>query len=200
MRARTFNGGNVIRTCITRAEDITGRQDLTRSKVQVKSVHNTPIEGLWHWLSETCGLNMKDTIISGQTLGIYHSESPVHKHLFLWLWPKIVQNIINGFVQYWNNHIIRTQRAKENMSGSTPTHGFICPALPAKDVGIRVDQAVLDALRDEIPTSRAESTRWVSDNFAAAVYEFIGSPALDNMSKGWAIFTTMVPYLTIDDL
>jgi predicted metalloenzyme YecM len=47
--------------------------------VQVKSVHNTPIEGLWHWLSETCGLNMKDTIINGQTLGIYHSESPVHK-------------------------------------------------------------------------------------------------------------------------
>jgi hypothetical protein len=45
--------------------------------------------------------------------------------------------------------------------------------------------------------------RWVGDNFAAAaqdVYEFIGAPGLDNMSKGWAIFTLMVPHLTPDDL
>jgi len=35
-------------------------------------------------------------------------------NLFYWLWPKIFQNQLDKFVEYWNNHKIRPQPYKSN--------------------------------------------------------------------------------------
>ena len=54
-----------------------------------------------------------------------------------------------------NNHKIRPQAEKSNMSGlTTPRHGFTVPAAPAEDFQIIVDQPVIDALQMQIPVSR----------------------------------------------
>jgi hypothetical protein len=61
-------------------------------------------------------------------------------------------------------HKIRYQKAKPNMSGQTPRHTFtVPPEAPYENCGIKVDQAVIDALRGQIPVSQQDSMRWVDD-------------------------------------
>ena len=48
--------------------------------LQMRSVHNTPIEGLWHWFLQTFGVNIKDIIRSGFTAGIYNPNNAVHSY------------------------------------------------------------------------------------------------------------------------
>ncbi|KAF8901851.1 hypothetical protein CPB84DRAFT_1815067 [Gymnopilus junonius] len=168
--------------------------------LQMRSVHNTPIEGLWHWFLQTFGHNIKDTIRSGFELGIYNPNNSVHPQLFYWLWPKILQIQLDQFVEYWNNHRIRAQADKPNMSGSTPRHAFTVPDLPAQQCGITVDQAVIDALRHQIPVSRKDSMRWVDDEFEVAAtmaFSSIGEPPLSNLLSGWKIFTSMARVINV---
>jgi hypothetical protein len=44
----------------------------------VRNIHNTPIEGLWHWFLSTFGFNIKDIIRQGHHDGIYNPGNPVH--------------------------------------------------------------------------------------------------------------------------
>jgi len=80
------------------------------------------------------------------------------------------------------------------MSGQTPRHAFtVPPEAPYENCGIRVDQAVIDALRGQIPVSREDSMRWVDDTFEKAAedaYSAIGRPVL-SMSVGWSVFCSM---------
>ncbi|KAI6140184.1 hypothetical protein BKA82DRAFT_4332055 [Pisolithus tinctorius] len=57
----------------------------------LNSVHNTPIKGLWHWFLDTKGINVKILLQSGLHDGVYHPNKSLHKQLFYWLWPKILQ-------------------------------------------------------------------------------------------------------------
>jgi len=57
--------------------------------LQVRSVHNTPIEGVWHWFLQTFGVNIKDTIRGGYEAGIYNPNNPIH--------PYVIQNWIRFF-------------------------------------------------------------------------------------------------------
>ncbi|KAJ2935816.1 hypothetical protein H1R20_g1278, partial [Candolleomyces eurysporus] len=104
--------------------------------IQIRSVHNTPIEGLWHWFLKTYGLNIKDVIVNGYRDGFYNPNNPVHPLLFYWLWPKVVQEQLDTFTEFWNTHRIRTQKEKPNMSGSTPKHAFIAPKAPAEKASL----------------------------------------------------------------
>ena len=107
----------------------------------------------------------------------------------------MLQIQLDAFVEYWNNHRIRTQKEKPNMSGSTPRHAFLVPAPPAQDCKIPVDKEVVRALRSQIPVSREEAMRWVDDDFdrlATQAYEAIGSPPLNKFLNGWRIFEAMV--------
>lgn len=86
------------------------------------------------------------------------------------------------------------------MSGATPRHGFTVPAAPAEDCRIIVDQAVIDALRMQIPVSREDSMRWVDDFFEVAArnaYDAVGRPSLDNLLTGWDIFSSMVQVINV---
>ncbi len=42
----------------------------------MRSVHNTPIEGLWHWFLVNNGLNIKDAIRKGYHDGVYNPKQP----------------------------------------------------------------------------------------------------------------------------
>ena len=124
----------------------------------------------------------------------------IDRQLFYWLWPKILQNQLNKFAEYWNNHRIHTQKDKPNMSGSTPRHGFMVPAPPAEDCCIIVDQAVINALHAQISISWEESICWVDASFkvvAGNAYKAVGRPCLDTPQSGWAIFSFMVHSLNV---
>lgn len=180
--------------------------------LQMKSVHNTPIEGLWHWFLQTFGLNIKDIIRQGLQDGVYHPNNAIHQYvisiilfhellcfisrqLFNWLWPKMLQIQLDVFVKYWNNHHICTQKNKPNMSGSTPRHTFTVLAPPAQDCKIPVSCQVIHMLHSQIPVTHEEAMRWVDDGFdvvATQAYKAIGSPPLNKFLTGWDIFSVMV--------
>jgi len=110
------------------------------------------------------------------------------------LWPRILQIQLDRFVEYWNNHKIRSQKDKPNMSGSTPRHAFTVPAAPAQESGIAIDQVVIDMLCAQILVSHAKVMCWVDDSFdivARVAYDSIGSPPLDNVQSGWDVFSSM---------
>jgi hypothetical protein len=117
--------------------------------------------------------------------------------LFNWLWPKIIQLKLNEFVEYWNNHKIRTQRDKLLPSGFSPK--YICDfpdRFGLTKFGTSAPQHLVDALRQSIPKSREECYRWVPDEFetkAWEVYSHIGNPKLV-LTEGWAIFCQMLPH------
>ncbi|KAG6905917.1 hypothetical protein DXG01_016947 [Tephrocybe rancida] len=69
-----FANQTALRT--THAPDID--KELYPPVLQLKSVNNTPIEGLWHWMSKTSGGNFKDLVKDRLQLGIYHPNSALH--------------------------------------------------------------------------------------------------------------------------
>ncbi|KAI0310206.1 hypothetical protein OF83DRAFT_1023926, partial [Amylostereum chailletii] len=83
----------------------------------MRSVHNTPIEGLWHWWLEHSGNNLKTAIVFGQEQGIFHQGDELHVCLFYCIWPTIVQTEADKFVEWWNGHQIRRQNGKLMPSG-----------------------------------------------------------------------------------
>ncbi|KAJ7663644.1 hypothetical protein B0H14DRAFT_2263080, partial [Mycena olivaceomarginata] len=84
--------------------------------------------------------------------------------LFNWVWPKIIQASLDNFVEYWNNHKIRTQRNKLLPPGFSPS--FICD-FPERfgltHFGVPVSTDLVEALRENIPKTCEECYRWVSD-------------------------------------
>ena len=44
----------------------------------VQSIHNMPIEGLWHWFITLFGIDIKDTIQEGKVTSIYNPGNPIH--------------------------------------------------------------------------------------------------------------------------
>ena len=114
------------------------------------------------------------------------------------MWPKILQGSLDSFVNYWNNHRIRYQPNKPNVSGTTPRQAFTVPAsYGGQDCRITVDQTTIDDLREQLPVSREDAMRWVDNNFAEraqAAYETIGSPKLAPLT-GWAIFVDLLHLL-----
>ncbi|KAI6032627.1 hypothetical protein F5J12DRAFT_795520 [Pisolithus orientalis] len=132
----------------------------------LKSVHNTPIEGLWHWFLDTKGINVKISLQSRLHDGVHHPNKSLHKQLFYWLWPKILQGKLDSFVE----------------SSSSSQGG--------QDCKIPITQDVIDALRHEIPVLRDVTMCWVSEEFgnlAERIYEEIGCPNF-MLHGGWAIF------------
>ncbi|KAJ2931109.1 hypothetical protein H1R20_g5982, partial [Candolleomyces eurysporus] len=180
-----------LREVYTPELDFTQRQTV----IQLKGVHKTPIEGLWHWFTNTSGLNIKEVIISGYETGLSSPNNPIHP----WIWPKALQIQLDKFASYWNNHKIQTQRDKPNMSGPTPRHAFTAPD-PAhyEKCYVEIDEMVIDVLRQQIPTSREDSMRFVDDmfsEFAEDAYEAVGRPDISDICRVWDIFGAMLVHI-----
>ncbi|KAJ8081664.1 hypothetical protein PM082_007510 [Marasmius tenuissimus] len=161
---------------------------------QIKSVHNTPIESLWHWLQEHEGMNLYSLITYGRDAGFYHPHDNVHVNLFNWLWPPIVQNALNRFADYWNNHVIRYQKEKQMPSGVAPMLLFEDPyAHQGERFSIPIPNGATQALRESLPNTRAEALDFVTPEFndwAFHIYNEIGAPEVD-AHNAWTVFRQM---------
>ncbi|KAJ6624691.1 hypothetical protein B0H10DRAFT_2174430 [Mycena sp. CBHHK59/15] len=164
--------------------------------VALPSTDKIPIESSWHLFTNYVGLDIKQIILLGKSLHYFNPGFLLHVNLFNWLWPKIVQLCLDDFVEYWNDHKIRTQRGKLLPSGVSPNYSCDFPErFGLTKFGEPAPQHFVDALRQNIPKSREECYRWVSDDFdtkAWEVYGEIGSPKLI-LTDGWTIFCQMLP-------
>ncbi|KAJ6614263.1 hypothetical protein B0H10DRAFT_2266519 [Mycena sp. CBHHK59/15] len=94
--------------------------------VALPSTDNIPIESSWHLFTNYVGLDIKQIILLGKSLHYFSPGLLLHVNLFNWLWPKIVQLCLDDFVEYWNDHKIRTQRGKLLPSGFGPSVANSC--------------------------------------------------------------------------
>jgi hypothetical protein len=79
----THSSAQVLFARKTYAPDID--EDSYPPVVQVKSVHNTPIEGCWRWFLKTQGRDFKDTVKSGLQEGIYTPGNQLHMHVVIFI-------------------------------------------------------------------------------------------------------------------
>ncbi|KAJ7879979.1 hypothetical protein B0H14DRAFT_2566489 [Mycena olivaceomarginata] len=151
--------------------------------VALKSTDNIPIESSSHLFTNYVGLDLKEIILLGKSQSYFNPAFPLH--------------ILDDFVDYWNDHKIRTQRNKALPSGVSPK--FIC-GFPERfgltHFGTPAPQDLVDTLHQNIPKSREECYRWVSDEFevrVSEIYDHIGAPKLAP-TEGWTIFCQMLPH------
>ncbi|KAJ7255171.1 hypothetical protein C8J57DRAFT_1236231 [Mycena rebaudengoi] len=76
--------------------------------IAVQSSTNIPIESAWSYNRQFSGRSMRDILEEGRIHLI--PGDLVHRDLFRWLWPKIVQIGLDEFVDYFNNKKTRKQR------------------------------------------------------------------------------------------
>ncbi|KAJ7069049.1 hypothetical protein B0H15DRAFT_871313 [Mycena belliarum] len=163
------------------------------------STKNTPIESFWRWLRDGEGHSVKQVLQSGSAAGIFLPNDAVHRAVFYWLWPPIVQKGLDVYRAYWNNHTITKSKNKKNPSGSCPNNMLINPTSVndiARDCSIRVNPATVAELREAYggQAARDRAYRFVSDEFqmnADLIHEQLGSPEL-TLKNGWAVFKLMV--------
>ncbi|OAX31333.1 hypothetical protein K503DRAFT_787898, partial [Rhizopogon vinicolor AM-OR11-026] len=85
------------------------------SSRQVQSKHNTPIKGFWHWKWDGEGHSIRQAIFVGRDEGLYNSNNPLHDihwQVLNWLWSPLVQQHLDEFRLYWNNHRLSSQKKK----------------------------------------------------------------------------------------
>ncbi|KAJ7577390.1 hypothetical protein C8J56DRAFT_798931 [Mycena floridula] len=175
--------------------------DVYPAAVQVKSVHDTIIEGFWHWFRDKSGHNIKEMLLYGKHEHIFDERIDFHTDLFHWLFPTIVQREVDEFRHWWNEHRVRPQPGKEMPSGHIPSDAMEHPELLAgKSCLISVPKEAVQDLRvllTEEVGAKENFTRWVSDEFQAladAAYVEIGSPSI-TFDNSWDVFKLMAAYL-----
>ncbi|KAF9440549.1 hypothetical protein P691DRAFT_793250 [Macrolepiota fuliginosa MF-IS2] len=163
----------------------------------LKSTHNTVIEGLWHWLRDKTGFNLKDVILRGKHEFIFCAHIQWHHDLFYWIFVPLIQQELDKFVMYWNNHKIRKQKDKMMPSSHIPDDALHHPSLHGGEpclIQVPQDaQAELRTILSEEVGRRDVHFSWYSEDFhayASAVYETLGSPQL-SLTNAWNIFALM---------
>ncbi|KAI1785490.1 hypothetical protein LXA43DRAFT_1100273 [Ganoderma leucocontextum] len=175
-------------------------EDEFKPWIQVQSKHNTPIEGFWLWFRLGEGHNIRDVILSGAA--IFNSNDPLHVGVFNWLWPPLLQERLDEYREYWNNHTVRRQKAKDLPSGTSPTHIWTCPTHlrpTARDCRVNVRRELIRELRDEIggEDGRRQAYNFVTPEFRAeadGAYMDLGSPPI-TLVNAWTIFLAVVNVL-----
>ncbi|KAF5310627.1 hypothetical protein D9619_008265 [Psilocybe cf. subviscida] len=85
--------------------------DLFHAVELLKSVHNIIIEMLWKWLREKTGLNLREVILRGKSMGLINHDLPIHRDLFYWIFVPVVQKSLDEFREYWNQHKVGNQES-----------------------------------------------------------------------------------------
>ncbi|KAJ7429792.1 hypothetical protein B0H11DRAFT_2181067 [Mycena galericulata] len=162
----------------------------------VQSSINIPIESTWSYDRQFNGRSLRNILEDGRIHLI--PGDLIHRNLFRWLWPKIVQIGLDEFVDYFNNQKTRKQSGRILPSGVAPNVVFDMPEeYGLENLAIPITQVAVDELRSLIDTPREDTFRWVSDEFdalALQVYEGLGSPKMEART-GWAIFNAMAPLI-----
>ncbi|KAJ7078212.1 hypothetical protein C8R44DRAFT_896026 [Mycena epipterygia] len=120
--------------------------------------------------------------------------------VFYWLWTPIIQQGLDTYRAYWNNHTIKKSKKKKNPAGSCPNNMLLNPASVsdiATNCSIRVNPATVAELREAYggQEARDRAYRFVSDGFqlnADLIWEGLGSPER-SLKNGWTVFQMVVP-------
>ncbi|KAJ7264827.1 hypothetical protein C8J57DRAFT_1512195 [Mycena rebaudengoi] len=166
------------------------------------STNNTPIEGFWRWLRAGSGHSTKTVLQEGAQTGIFIPNDDIHRQTFYSLWVPLVQEELDTFRDYWNNHKLQKSKDKLNPSGSSPLNMLLNPTsvvATARDCSIRVNPETVYRLREAYggEEARGKAFRFVSREFQAeadGVYVDLGCPTI-SLATGWGIFTQVVTEL-----
>ncbi|KAJ7625451.1 hypothetical protein B0H17DRAFT_1111090 [Mycena rosella] len=153
--------------------------------VKQGSTKNTPIESFWRWLRDGEGHSVNAVLQEGSSLGF--SYPMIAPSLFYWLWTPIIQEGLDTYRAYWNNHTITKSKTKKNPSRSCPNM-FLNPASVntlARSCSIRLNPETVAELREAYGGEKARDRayRFMSQ---------LGSPEL-TLKNGWKVFQEMVP-------
>ncbi|KAL0949272.1 hypothetical protein HGRIS_009350 [Hohenbuehelia grisea] len=165
--------------------------------VTVKSVHNTVIEGFWRWLRDKTGITLKEYLMQGQKERWFSPTAELHRNLFNWIFPPLIQRELDEFCSWWNHHQIRVQPEKDMPSGHVPLDALEHPTqLGGINCLIPVPSEVLQELRailTEEVGSRESFLTWVSNEFlciAEAAHVALGLPSI-TLDNAWFTFRQM---------
>ncbi|KAJ7126924.1 hypothetical protein C8R44DRAFT_667777 [Mycena epipterygia] len=170
--------------------------------VKQSSTNNTPIESFWRWLRNGDGHSTKITLQEGAASGFFLPHDDIHRQTFYWLWVPLIQEGLDAFREYWNNHRLQKSKGKLNGSGSSPLNLLINPTsvVPtARDCSINVNPETVYRLREAYggQEARDEAFRFISREFEAdadAVFVDLGCPKI-TLPTAWGIFEQVVEEL-----
>lgn len=115
--------------------------------------------------------------------------------LACWLWPPVMQQELNKFMNYANNHKIRKQKEKRLPSGVSPIYAYTCPnRFGGRECLQPVCMQVIEGLMKDLePEMKAYSDWGVPREFADVAEQLlvaIGVPKVE-MSNAWLVFTSL---------
>ncbi|KAF7440091.1 hypothetical protein PC9H_000434 [Pleurotus ostreatus] len=165
--------------------------------VALKSVHNVAIEGFWHWLRQGTGLSLKEILLRGKTEQLFSPSVGLHKDLFNWIFPPLVQVALDDFCTAWNHHHIRQQPDKDMPSDHVPIDALEHPQyLAGLDCRIPIPAEVIGHLREFLTEQvgpREAYLQWVTEEFSQRAHEVHTSLRMPTITleNAWDIFVKM---------
>jgi hypothetical protein len=76
-----------------------------------------------------------------------------HSKIFNWLWPPLVQEQLDKFREYWNNHQISKQKHKTLPTGTSPRHMWLVPesvCATSRNCSVHVNMHTVHQLRGDL--------------------------------------------------
>lgn len=122
--------------------------------------------------------------------------------LFYWVFIPLIQQELDNFREYWNNHKIRKQLTKAMPSGHIPADALRHSSLfQGRNCLIRIPEDAQTEMRNILAEAvglRERHLSWYSADFhseASSAYQALGSPHL-SLTNAWEVFTELVHQLT----
>lgn len=125
------------------------------------------------------------------------------RNVLYWLWVPLIQERLDEFREYNNNHRLKPSKDKLLPSGRSPRHVLISPETvrtEARDCSIKVNPEMVHRIREEYggEKGRDYAFRFITREFEAEAddaYVDLGKPAI-SLSSAWDVFTAVVNLMT----
>lgn len=190
--------------------------------VQVQSKHNTPIEGFWRWKRQGEGHSIRESINTGKVEGLFNQNNDLHVYvfptrwfllnpdtqhskIFNWLWPPLVQERLDEFREYWNNHRISKQKHKALPTGTSPRHMWLAPesvCATSRNCSVYVNMHTVRQLREDLggAEGREQAFQFIDAEFEALADEALAELNYPNitLSNAWDVFIAVNDLLSGD--
>ena len=125
---------------------------------------------------------------------------------FNWLWPPLVQEWLDEFREYWNNHHISSQKHKTLPSGTSPCQMWLVPeavCATSHNCSIKVNMNTVHQLREGLGgiEKREQAFCFVDAEFEALADNALGELNYPDitLSSSWDIFVAVVDILSRDN-
>ncbi|KAG2045442.1 hypothetical protein BDR06DRAFT_900676 [Suillus hirtellus] len=126
MPSNTCHAGTAPLFSLNAAADYTlDKWPLSR---QVQSKHKLPIEGFGGWKQDGKGHSIRQAIFVSRDESLYNSNDPLHECAsFQLAIATLVQQRLDEFRLYWNNHRLSSQKKKVHPKGTPSRHVWLAP-------------------------------------------------------------------------